>query len=120
MLVREIIFYRTQSGDCPVEEFLDSLTAKQAKKVTWVLGIVESLPIVPIQYLKKLVGTDDVWEIRVDLGNDAFRLLGFMNKGNLVILTNGFAKKSQKTPGTEIDIAEQRKRDYLSRGVNNE
>ena len=96
--------------------FLDSLTAKQAKKVTGVLGIVETLPVVPIQYFKKLVGTDDIWEIRVDLGSDIFRLLGFMDKGSLVILTNGFAKKSRKTPSAEIDIAEQRKKDYLSRG----
>jgi len=118
MGVREVIFYKTQNGDCPVEVFLDSLTAKQAKKVTWVLAIVETLAIVPIQYFKKLVGTVDIWAVRIDFGSDTFRLLGFMDEGNLVILTNGFAKKSQKTPATEIDIAEQRKKDYLSRGVN--
>jgi phage-related protein len=116
MFVREIIFYKTQSGECPVEVFLDSLTAKQAKKVTWVLAIVETLAIVPIQYFKKLVGTDDIWEVRVEFGSDTFRLLGFMDKGNLVILTNGFAKKSQKTPSAEIDTAQQRKKDHLRRG----
>ncbi|NOT46900.1 MAG: type II toxin-antitoxin system RelE/ParE family toxin [Acidobacteria bacterium] len=116
--MRKLIFYETQRGDCPVEEFLDSLTGKQARKVTWVLEIVETFPIVPIQYFKKLIGTNDIWEVRVDFGSDTLRLLGFMDKGNLVILTNGFAKKSQKAPPAEIDIAEQRKKEYLSRGVN--
>lgn len=114
--MREIIFYRTQSGECPVEKFLDVLSAKQAKKVTWVLSLVESLDIVPIQYFKKLDGTDDIWEVRVNFGNDTFRLLGFFDKGNLIVLTNGFAKKTQKTPLSEINLAEQRKKDYQSRG----
>jgi phage-related protein len=114
--VREIIFYKTRNGDCPVEKFLDSLSAKQAKKVTWVLQIVETLEIVPVQYFKKLEGTNDIWEIRVDFGGGAFRLLGFFDKGSLIILTNGFAKKTQKTPAAEISLAEQRKQDYESRG----
>lgn len=114
--MREIIFYKTQGGDCPVEVFLDSLSAKQAQKVGWVLELIETIPIVPIQYFKKLVGTDDIWEVRVDFGHDTFRLLAFMDRGNLVILTNGFAKKSQKTPSAEITLAEQRKKDHLSRG----
>jgi len=114
--VREVIFYKTQNGDCPVEKFLDALSAKQAKKVTWVLQLVETLEIVPIQYFKKLTGTDDIWEVRVNFGSDDFRLLGFSDKGNLVILTNDFAKKTQKTPVLEIDLAEQRKKDYQNRG----
>lgn len=114
--MREIIFYRTPNGDCPVEKFLDELSVKRAKKVTWVLQLVETLEIVPIQYFKKLDGTSGIWEVRIDFGGDTFRLLGFFDKGNLVILTNGFAKKTQKTPATEISLAEQRKRDYQSRG----
>ncbi len=113
--MREIIFYKTKMGDCPVEKFLDALSAKQAKKVTWVLQLVELLDFVPIQYFKKLDGTDDIWEIRVDFGGDAFRLLGFFDKGNLVILTNGFAKKTKKTPTAEISLAGQRKKDYQGR-----
>ena len=114
--MREIIFYKTKSGDCPVEKFLDTLSAKQAKKVTWVLQLVETLEIVPIQYFKKLDGTDNIWEVRVDFGGDTFRLLGFFDKGNLIILTNGFAKKTQKIPTSEINLAEQRKTDYQNRG----
>ena len=111
----EIQFYRTAAGACPVEEFLDSLNAKQAQKVLWVLKVVQELPRVPVQYLKKLEGTEDLWEVRAEFGGDAFRLLGFRDAGGLIILTNGFAKKTQKTPEREIALAEQRKRDYLSR-----
>ena len=113
--MRTVIFYRTSRGDCPVETFLDSLSGKQAQKVLWVLRLVEELAVVPVQYFKKLVGTDDLWEVRIQLGNDIFRLLGFLDQGQLVVLTNGFAQKSQKTPPQEIAVAEQRKRDYLSR-----
>ena len=71
--------------------------------------------MVPRQYFKKLGGTDDVWEVRADFGGDAFRLLGFWDGGSRIILTNGFAKKSPKTPAREIELAEQRKRDYQTR-----
>jgi phage-related protein len=113
--VREIIFYKAKNGSSPIEEFLDSLPVKQAKKITWVLQLIEMLDSIPIQYFKKLDGTEDIWEVRVDFGNDAFRLLGFFDEGNLVILTNGFAKKTRKTPISEISLAERRKTDYQSR-----
>src|SRR5690606_28802740 len=113
--MREVIHYKTENGDDPIKEFLDSLSGKQAAKVTWVLALVEDLPIIPKQFFKKLVGTDDIWEVRIDLGNDTLRLLGFFDRGNLVVLTNGFMKKTQKTPQNEIKIAEARKRDYLRR-----
>lgn len=111
----EVQFYRTATGSCPVEDFLDSLNAKQAQKVLWVLKVVQELPQVPKQYFKKLEGTDDLWEVRVEFGGGAFRLLGFWDEGRLVILTNGFAKKTQKTPEREIALAEQRKCDHVNR-----
>jgi phage-related protein len=113
--VRSIVFYRTTTGASPVKEFLDSLNGKQAQKVLWVLRLVEELPTVPKQYFKKLAGTEDIWEVRVQYGSDIFRLLGFFHEGQLIILTNGFIKKSQKTPETEIALAEKRKQDYLRR-----
>ena len=113
--MKEIRFYRTESGKCPVEEFLDGLSGKQAQKVTWVLQLIEDLERVPSQYFKKLVNTDDIWEVRVQVGGNIFRLLGFIDGGYLVVLTQGFQKKSQKTPSKEIDIAEKRKHDYLQR-----
>jgi phage-related protein len=114
--VRSVVFYRTINGECPVEEFLDQLTAKEATKVTWVLRLIESLPIVPRQYFKKLVGTKDIWEVRIDSGRNTFRILGFIDDGSFVVLTNGFAKKSQKVPSSEIELAENRLREHLLRG----
>lgn len=113
--MKQIDFYRTSSGRCPVEEFLDSLTGKQAQKITWVLQLIEDLDHVPKQYFKKLVNTDDIWEVRVQFSGNIFRLLGFLDGDELLILTSGFAKKTQKTPHQEIATAEQRKRDYLRR-----
>lgn len=79
------------------------------------MSLIEELAFVPKQYFKKLEDTDDVWEVRIDVGSDTFRLLGFFDKGNLVILTNGFAKKTQKTPASEIALTEGRKKDYQNR-----
>ncbi|MEZ5537377.1 MAG: type II toxin-antitoxin system RelE/ParE family toxin [Thiolinea sp.] len=73
---------------------------------------------VPVTYLKKLVNTDDIWEIRAQHSNNIFRLLGFFDEGNFIVLTNGFQKKTQKTPKSEIELSEQRKQDYLERKAN--
>ncbi|HSU16460.1 type II toxin-antitoxin system RelE/ParE family toxin [Longimicrobium sp.] len=113
--MREIRFYITPSGRSPVEEFLDSLSGKQAQKVIWVLRVVEEMGIVPAQYFKKLPGTDDLWEVRVQHGGDTFRLLGFFEGPRLVILVSGFSKKAQAIPRQEISVAEERKREYESR-----
>ena len=112
--MKEIKFYKTRSGKIPVKEFLDSLPSKHAQKVTWVLELVEKMDKIPIQYFKKLKNTGDIWEVRARIGSNSFRLLGFIEEDDFVILTNGFSKKSQKTPTPEIDLAEQRKIDYLS------
>jgi phage-related protein len=115
--MREILFYRTTSGASPIEDFLDSLSGKQAQKVIWVLSLIQELDAVPSQYFKKLVNTEDIWEVRIQVGNNIFRLLGFLFNKRLIVLTNGFAKKTQKTPSQEIHLAEQRKRDYLKRNL---
>jgi phage-related protein len=114
-LVRIIQFYRTTSGRNPIEEFLDSLPDRDAQKVTWVLRLVERLDLVPQQYFKKLVGTEDLWEIRSQIGGNRYRLLGFFDGPQLLILTNGFMKKRQKTPRQEIELANKRRADYLQR-----
>ena len=110
-----IQFYRTPAGRCPVEEFLDSLADQHAQKVTWVLRLVEKLDIVPPQYFKKLVGTKDLWEIRVRIGGNSYRFLGFFDGPVLLILTGGFLKKQQRTPVREIELAHQRRADYLQK-----
>lgn len=113
--MRTVNFYHLPNGNSPVEEFLDSLTGKQAQKVLWVLQLIEELDVIPRQYFKKLVDSEGIWEVRIQFGNDIFRLLGFFDGGTLLILTNGFAKKTQKTPPQEIALAVRRKEEYLSR-----
>jgi phage-related protein len=73
------------------------------------------LDVISRQYFKKLVDSEGIWEVRIQFGNEIFRLLGFFDGGTLLILTNGFAKKTQKTPTQEIALAVRRKEDYLSR-----
>jgi len=113
--VRTINFYRTESGVCPVERFLDTLSGKQAQKVVWVLRLIEELDVVPRQYFQKMVNTDDIWEVRAQFGGNIFRILGFFAGSAELILTNGSIKKRQKTPRQEIATAERRKKEYLSR-----
>ena len=113
--MRTVNFYRLPNGQSPVESFLDSLAGKKAQKVLWVLQLIEELESVPHQYFKKLVDSEGIWEVRIQFGNDIFRLLGFFDGGSLLILTNGFAKKTQKTPPQEIALAIRRKSDYLAR-----
>ena len=113
--MRSIFFYKTDSGKCPVEDHLDSLSDTQVTKITWVLELVRETQNISIKYFKKLINTDDIWEVRVSVGKNVFRLLGFMQDQELIILTNSFQKKTQKTPRKEIKLAEKRKKDYLSR-----
>jgi phage-related protein len=113
---RTVIFYRTVDGKCPVQEFIDSLPGKVAQKIVWVLKLLEDLEIVPSSYFKKLVGTEEIWECRIQFGSNTYRIFCFFID-NSVILTHGFVKKSQKTPAGEIERAEAYRRDFLKRRV---
>ena len=113
--MRKIIFYETASGQKPIEDFLDRLSAKQAKKVTWVLKLVEELERVPSQYFKKMVNTENLWEVRAKEGSNIFRLIGFFDGSSLVVLAHAFQKKTQKIPKRAIKVAEERKKDYFRR-----
>lgn len=113
--VKRIEFYRTINGASPVEEFLETLDDNQARKVLWVLRLIRELDPIPSNYFSKLVNTDDIWEVRVQYVGNTFRLLGFFDDAKLIILAHGFQKKTQKTPKRHIELAESRKRDYLSR-----
>ena len=89
--------------------------ANQDQKEAWLMQLIEEIELVPVQYFKKLVNTDDIWEVRIQVGNNIFRILGFLDDERLVVLNHAFQKKTQKTPKKEIKIAEKRKKDYLSR-----
>ena len=117
---RTVIFYRTADGKCPVLDFLDSLSDKVVRKVTWVLKLLEDLDTVPSNYFKKLTGTEDIWECRITFGSNAYRIFCFFAGNSVVVLTHGFTKKSQKAPISEIERAEAYRKDYLLRRKRNE
>ncbi len=112
---RKVIFYRTETGKCFIEDFLESLPGKTAQKVTWVLSLLEEFDILPSNYFKKLTGSDEIWECRIKLGSNIYRVFCFFFKSRVVILTHGIQKKTQKTPKGEIKKAEKYRQDYLSR-----
>ena len=112
---RTVILYSTADGKCPIKDFLDVLPGKVAQKVTWVLHLLEDLDVIPVTYFKKLTGSDEIWECRIQLGSNAYRLFCFMLSGTVVVLTHGLRKKTQKTPKSEIDKAEAYRKDYLRR-----
>ncbi|MFH1943288.1 MAG: type II toxin-antitoxin system RelE/ParE family toxin [bacterium] len=116
--VRTIRFYQTPMGKSPVEEFLDSVPDQHAQKVVWVLRLVEREDVIPQQYFKKLSGTGDLWEVRVQIRGNSYRFLGFFDGPALLILTSGFAKKQQKIPLREIELAQNRRTDYFQRRTN--
>lgn len=96
------------------KDFYKSLDAKTKAKVNWTIKLIEHHEVVPIEYFKKLTGTDDIWEIRVRQGSNTYRILCFFDKGQLIILENGFQKKTNKTPKTEIAKAERIRKEYFN------
>jgi phage-related protein len=112
---RKIIFYRTIDDKCPIEDFLDSLPAKVTQKITWTLELIENHDIIPANYFKKLVNTD-LWECRVQVGSNIYRLICFFSNNSIIVLTHGFQKKTQKTPFSEIEKGIKLMNEYKKRG----
>jgi phage-related protein len=81
-------------------------------KIDWVIGLIRTLQMVPEKFFKHLEGTEGLFEIRIKVGSDIFRIFCFFDEGNLVILLNGFHKKTSKTPRNEIEKAERLKQKY--------
>ncbi|MCD8408677.1 type II toxin-antitoxin system RelE/ParE family toxin [Tenacibaculum finnmarkense genomovar ulcerans] len=74
-------------------------------KIFKVIEIIETYERVPTQYLKAMAGTSGLYEARIKLASNIWRVFCFFDKGKLVILLNGFQKKTQKTPKKEIKKA---------------
>lgn len=104
---RTIIFYKKYFEDFFIEQ-----RAKVRDKIIWTLELLEDLPHIPETYFKHIENTDGLYEIRVQVGGDIFRIFCFFDKGKIVVLANGFQKKSQKTPKLEIEKALKIKREY--------
>lgn len=105
--IRTIIFYKNY-----FREFFEKQHDKVKSKIIWTFDLIEELQRIPETYLKHLEGTDGIYEIRVQVGSDIFRIFCFFDNGKLVVLANGFQKKTQKTPKKEIDKALKIKAEY--------
>lgn len=105
--IRTIVFYR---------DYFQIFFEKQSKavkaKIIWTLSLIEELQKIPETYLKHIENTDGLYEIRVQSGRNIFRIFCFFDHGQLIILVNGFQKKTQKTPKKEIEIALKIKAEY--------
>jgi phage-related protein len=105
---RDILYYKNFYLD-----FFGELRPEVKKKFNWTLQLIATLDRVPEKYFKHITGSTGIYEIRVEVGSDIFRVFSFFDKGNLVIVINGFQKKSQKTPKNEIELAERLKKQYF-------
>ena len=106
---RKIAFYKNYFQD-----FFDKQNKKVKAKIVWTFDLVEDLQRIPETYLKQIENTNGLYEIRVQLGSDICRIFCFFDQGQLVVLANGFQKKSQKTPKKEIEMALKIKAEYES------
>lgn len=112
-------FYEKNNGECPVEYFLLSLDKKMRAKLLGIIGILQEKGNLLREPHSKSLG-DGIFELRGKVGNDISRVLYFFYYGKKIILTNGFVKKSMKTPRDEIEKAKIYRKEYLERCEHNE
>lgn len=104
---RTAVFYKDY-----FEQFFVKKNNRVKEKIIWTIRLVEDVEVVPSIYLKSITGTNGIYEIRIQTGSDIFRIFCFFDKENLVVIGNGFQKKTQKTPKNEIIKAIQIKLNY--------
>ncbi|MEY4525357.1 MAG: hypothetical protein RIR57_727 [Bacteroidota bacterium] len=105
--IRQIIAYKNH-----FEDFLLALDIRTQNKIHKIISLLETMDRVPSNYIKLISGTKGLYEARVQLGSNIWRIFCFFDEGNLVILLNGFTKKTQRTPKSEIDKAKILMRSY--------
>ena len=98
--VRQVIAYKKYFLD-----FYKKQPYNVQKKIEWTLNLIRVTNQVPEKYFKHMEGTKDLYKIRVEVGNNVYRIFSFFDKGNLVVLGNAFQKKTQKAPKKEIERA---------------
>lgn len=98
--IRQVVAYKKYFLDFYTEQ-PDNVQAK----IEWTLNLIRVLPKVPEKYFKHIESAKGLYEIRVEVGSNIYRIFAFFDKGNLVVLGNAFQKKSQKTPDQEIKRA---------------
>lgn len=100
MKYRTVIFYKDY-----FEKFFELQTPKARAKIIWTIELIEEIERVPETYLRYIESTDGLYEVRVKFGRSLFRIFCFFDEGKLIVLINGFQKKSKKTPKKEIEVA---------------
>lgn len=111
--IREIVFYKNYFYD-----FFDTLTEKVKCKIDEVLFMMTILERVPTKFLKSITGIKGLFEIRVEYEGNIYRIFCCFDKGNLVVLFNGFQKKTQKTPTKELNKVEKILTEYFNEQKN--
>lgn len=115
----KVEFYEKDNGECPVEDFLLHLDKKMRAKMLGIIGILqEKGNLLRMPYSKHL--DEGIFELRGKVGSDISRVLYFFYCGGKIVLTNGFIKKTQKTPVLEIERAKSYRKDYMERCVDDE
>jgi phage-related protein len=110
----EVVFYEKENGDCPIEHFLTSLDIKMRAKMVGLLELLEEKGYGLREPYSKQID-DGIFEIRCKVGSNITRILYFFYFEGKIVLTNGFVKKTQKTPREEIRLAKERRADYKER-----
>jgi phage-related protein len=105
---RKLIFFKNY-----FEDFFNSLPAKVQDKIDYVLFLVTVADRIPSKFFEHLSGTDGLYEIRIEFESNIYRIFCCFDSGNLVVLFNGFQKKSQKTPQSEINKELKIKEEYF-------
>lgn len=110
----DVLFYEDSNGNCPVQDFLDSLDNKMSAKLYSVLQLLEENgPSLRLPYSEHL--QDGIFELRAKQSSNISRVLYFFYVGKKIIMTNGFIKKTQKTPKNELNTAIKYRKDYYDR-----
>jgi phage-related protein len=105
---RKLIFFNNYFDD-----FFNSLSSKVKEKVDYVLFLITVANRIPSKFFEHITGTNGLYEIRIEFESNIYRIFCCFDEGNLVVLFNGFQKKSQKTPRSEIDKALKIKEEYF-------
>lgn len=110
----EVNYYRLENGAAPVEQFIDGLNPKMQAKAMYSLALLEEFGNQLREPFSKPIG-DGIFELRIKFSSDITRIFYFFVVDNKIILTNGFVKKTPKTPKVEIELAKKYKKDYERR-----
>lgn len=106
--VRGIFYFKNYYLD-----FFEALKPEVKIKFNWTFKLFATLERIPSKYFSHMAGTTGIYEIKVEVGSEIYRVFSFFDKGKLIVLVNAFHKKSQKTPKKEIELAEKLKKQYF-------